>query len=52
MHLNLTALDVDNGTFLIIERFQFNPGSELNNIIGINFKVINFVSLMQSSQRI
>lgn len=31
VHLNLTAVDMENGTHLMIERFQFNPGSELND---------------------
>ena len=29
VYLNLTAVDVNNGTILTIERFQFYPGSEL-----------------------
>ena len=31
VHLNLTSFDVENGTFLTIERFRLEPGSEFNN---------------------
>lgn len=31
--LNLTSIDVENSTFLTLEMFRIEPGSEFNNII-------------------